>query len=153
LVHGRSVTIADGASSKQRILGKIFQFETLDASETEQGRGHNVVSIEEEWGVGGEDAGRETSDCPHWFVLVSAALVRLVRQVVERDLWKDQLRSRGNNLESVLVAIEDGADRRVLSARKGRQRERTYESDDISSSGKHQQANAELRERDRTDLG
>jgi hypothetical protein len=135
------------------ILGKIFQFETLDASETEQGRGHNVVSIEEEWGVGGEDAGREASDSPHWFVLVSAALVRLVRQVVERYLWKDQLRSRGNNLESVLVAIEDGADRRVLSARKGRQRERTYELDDISPSGKHQQANAELRERDRTDLG
>jgi hypothetical protein len=109
--------------------------------------------MEEEWGVGGEDARREPGDCPNWFALVSAALVRLVRQVVEGDFWKDQLRSRGNNLESVGVAIEDGADRRVLSVRKDWQLERTYESDDISSSGKHQQANAELRERNRTDLG
>jgi hypothetical protein len=103
------------------------------------------VSIEDEWGVGGEDARREASACPHGFVVVSAALVRLVRQVVEIDLWEDQLGSRGDNLESFSVAIEDGADRRVLGAREGRQLERTYESDDISSSGKHQQANAELR--------
>ena len=103
------------------------------------------MSVEEKRGVGGENARREARDCPHGFVVEGAALVRFVRQVVEGDFWKDQFRGRGNNLESVGVAIEDGAERCVLSARKGWQLERTYESDDISSSGKHQQANAELR--------
>ena len=37
------------------------------------------MSVEEEWGVGGEDARREASDCPHGFVVVGAALVRFVR--------------------------------------------------------------------------
>jgi hypothetical protein len=42
----------------------------LNASKAEQRRGHNVVPIEEEWGVGGEDARRETGDSPNRFALI-----------------------------------------------------------------------------------